>query len=622
MREVSNILVNISKNPENEYLDSEKSESSDNSASLTERKKKFALKVPIQNWTAQGHWVRAYTKLRSIYLLNKIREEINLYGTNSHLFDVFGNYRRNLEEVMRNKVKLEEKTQEIVVWRSKVFMPTGSFSRYWNTLLFFLLIHVAFVMPWIMAFSDFYEIGIWSALEIAVDVFFFLDILINLNTAYKGADNNLVTDHKLIFNNYLKGFLIADLLSVFPLYLINQSEIGRLNILIRLVRLFRLGRVLKVIQKFKIIRKLKKTSLMLALSRNLRSYGGMWRLSGLVFFVVAMTHFVACMWYYVARINELNFNTWIARFHFEDDQLSTIYLRCLYFAVTVLTTVGFGDINAFTVAEMVLVIFWMLLGIAFYSILVGTLSSVISTLDIKASLVNARMSEVEKFSQDFKIPSNIVKKMKNFIRTQQNHETISDKEKICFIEEMPVELKFRVALEMFDGAASKIKMFSTQDKIFVSDIVPRLELMKSEPMEIIYEKNEFAENIYFIAEGRVNYVIGKNTIVFRTFMSGTYFGEIELVEKTCRKFSARSETMCKFLIMSSQCFEYILKEYPRIGTQIIKNAAKRNNKNRDSIAEIIKRSNIDEINLENITKIEEKGKKGHFRFSANWVFTI
>jgi hypothetical protein len=48
-----------------------------------------------------------------------------------------------------------------------------------------------------------------------------------------------------------------------------------------------------------------------------------------------------------------------------------------------LTTVGFGDIGAGTTFERVLCMIWMLFGVGFYSFVVGTLSSVISSLDDK-----------------------------------------------------------------------------------------------------------------------------------------------------------------------------------------------------------------------------------------------
>jgi CRP-like cAMP-binding protein len=594
--------------------------SSDESATLTERKKKFALKIPVQNWHAQELWSRAFMKLRSIYLLNKIRDDINTYGTNSHLFDVYGNYRKNLSEIMENKKKNLSETNEVIVHRKRIFYPNETFSRYWNTLLFFLLMYVAFVMPWVMAFSDFYDIGIWTALEVAVDLCFLLDILINLNTAFKDQNGKLVSDRREIFMNYLKGFLFADIFSVFPLYLISESTVGRMNILVRLLRLFRLARVLKVIQKFEVIKRFKSNWMMVALSRNLRSYGGIGRLTGLLFFVLSMTHFMACMWYYVARINNFDYNTWVSRFEFQDESNSIIYMRCLYFAVTVLTTVGFGDIYAMTVAEIVLVVFWMMLGMTFYSILVGTLSSVISSLDVKASLVNAKMNEIDKFALDFKVPYKIVKEMKSFIRSEKEYETISEKERISFIEELPMDLKYKIAFEMFEGVASKVKLFQSQDRVFVSDIVPRLELVRFEKNEMIYEKNDFSENIFFVVEGRVNYVIGCNTIIFKTIMTGAYFGEIELVERTARKFTVRAETFCKFLVMSSQCFEYVLKEYPRIGTHIIKHAEKRNRKNKKAIKEIIKNSKMGELDSEDLEEKPKRIKPVKKKFSDAWVF--
>ena len=188
-------------------------------------------------------------------------------------------------------------------------------------------------------------------------------------------------------------------------------------------------------------------------------------------------------------------------------------------------------------------------------------------------------------------------------------------ERISFIEELPIDLKYQVAFEMFEGVASKVKLFQSQDRVFVSDIVPRLELGKYDKSEMIYEKKDFAENIFFVVEGRVNYVIGCNTIIFKTIMAGAYFGEIELVERTARKFGVRAETFCKFLVMSSQCFEYVLKEYPRIGTHIIKNAEKRNKKNRKAIKEIIKSTKFSESDSEKMTKKQKRSKDSKKKFS-------
>jgi len=48
---------------------------------------------------------------------------------------------------------------------------------------------------------------------------------------------------------------------------------------------------------------------------------------------------------------------------------------------TTLTTVGFGDIVAYTAVEKVFAIVWMTFGVAFYSFTIGNLSTIMATMD-------------------------------------------------------------------------------------------------------------------------------------------------------------------------------------------------------------------------------------------------
>lgn len=117
------------------------------------------------------------------------------------------------------------------------------------------------------------------------------------------------------------------------------------------------------------------------ITRLLNTYDGIGRLISGLFFVLILAHFTACMWYFTAKMDDFNPDTWVVRYNMIDKADSYLYLIGLYWAITVLTTVGFGDISAFTPAEIFLSILWMLFGIGFYSFVVGSLTSVISSID-------------------------------------------------------------------------------------------------------------------------------------------------------------------------------------------------------------------------------------------------
>lgn len=89
-----------------------------------------------------------------------------------------------------------------------------------------------------------------------IDVCFGLDILLTFNTAYSESDSLLeISDRKKIALNYIKGWLIIDVLSVIPFDSLFKAQnvtaiakfarIGRLYKIIRMTRLAKLFKLMK-----------------------------------------------------------------------------------------------------------------------------------------------------------------------------------------------------------------------------------------------------------------------------------------------------------------------------------------------------------------------------------------
>ena len=93
---------------------------------------------------------------------------------------------------------------------------------------------------------------------------------------------------------------------------------------------------------------------------------------------MVIVHIIACMWFFTAKLSNFNPDTWVARFGMVDAGNSVLYLASIYWAFTTLTTVGYGDINSYTVTEQIVAIIWMCFGVAFYSFTIGNLTSLVS----------------------------------------------------------------------------------------------------------------------------------------------------------------------------------------------------------------------------------------------------
>lgn len=68
-----------------------------------------------------------------------------------------------------------------------------------------------------------------------------------------------------------------------------------------------------------------------------------------------------------------------------------LYVSAIYFTVTTIMTVGYGDISAVSSTERIYCILLMLLGVVSFSYTTGALSSMISTHDSKESILKEKL---------------------------------------------------------------------------------------------------------------------------------------------------------------------------------------------------------------------------------------
>lgn len=121
-----------------------------------------------------------------------------------------------------------------------------------------------------------------------------------------------------------------------------------------IVRIARIGRMYKLIKLTRLIRIFKifksKGSLFKKAKGRLNLGDGFERL---VFFILMsgmICHIVACMWCFVATFEEDKDHEghmdWLLAKEITNNSIGSKYLFALYFTVTTITTVGFGDISA------------------------------------------------------------------------------------------------------------------------------------------------------------------------------------------------------------------------------------------------------------------------------------
>jgi hypothetical protein len=504
------------------------------------------------------HFLPSDFKLNSASQLNRPRTLC--------LFDFSESYKRHLMQMQQKK---EERSLVIEArWPKGLISPDNRLKQVWNFLAIFLLLYTFILTPYLIAFEE-VEIGSsWFFVDVFVDCCFFVDIFITLNSAYPNSDGELVISRKEIFMNYLKGMLIIDFLSVFPFYLIGDSKSSRSNVFIRFLRMARLTRIFRASKIINIVKHVSSAETMASLVRFLKSYSGVTRLFTAINVVLLITHFTACMWFYSARLDDFSPDTWVVRNNLLNSSKSQLYLSSLYWALTTLTTVGFGDIHAYTMGEMIICMLWMMFGVGFYSFTVGTLSSMLSSIDAKSSMINGKLGLIELFAKDTRLPDDLLKKVTKVVRTQAESVTLDDKQRQALLMQLPKTMRYEIAMTMHNCSASKVDFFKVQETAFVANIVPLMQYVTVSKDEFVYHKGDHPEDIYFVVSGRINFVYSEQNTIFKTIVSGSYFGEIELLDQVPRSYGTMTEKDCEFLLLSKQLLDFTLKEYPKVADRL------------------------------------------------------
>ncbi|OMJ88498.1 hypothetical protein SteCoe_9531 [Stentor coeruleus] len=537
------------------------------------------LKLPVINKKVHEKFKQALIKIRGLLMWLKILKDLRTNGTNSHLFDSFGRYRKDIIVRFRQKERLLTAKTENIINYGSIISPESKFCQVWNIIVLFMLLYVFIIMPWVMAFEEVFMFNRWFIAETFMDFLFFLDIIITLNTAYYDLHGRIVAVRKKICINYLKGFMLVDIVSITPFYLIEQGTIIKSNSLVRIIRITSITRVLRGSKILKLIKYLKHSEEIANIIRIMKLYRGIIRLMTLIFSILVMSHFIACMFYFTAKVDGFSPSTWIVRYDLEDLPKEIKYLKSLYFSITILTTVGFGDIVPYTSSEMILCIAWMSLGIGFYSAIVSTISSVFRSMDSRRFIISEKISSLDKLGKFYDIPRNSLKYIKQKVNDRfKGDEKICDYDKKTIFKEMPKKIQLEIIEFMYNQAVKKIRFFKNKDVIFLSDVLPMLNHVTINSLCAIYNKNDYAEDVYFLISGSVSYVMGNTNLEFKNMKSGSYFGEIEILMNQPRKFTVVAENKCEMLLMSSGTLNDIMIKYPIISDEIWALAKKKESK--------------------------------------------
>jgi len=200
----------------------------------------------------------------------------------------------------------------------------------------------------------------------------------------------------------------------------------------------------------------------------------------------------------------------------------------MYFVLTVFTTVGFGDISAFSVAEIIYAVFTMLIGAVAHSIIMGEMINTLTVSDRQDVEVAEQKELIKGFAEHTMLGEKIENSLScEVVRSTKTVRCRFDREqmkKVLASNGIPRDLMGELSREVFEGELIRNRFLCTVNVISngaTGELSPRLPLLiavavqpcQFEGREIIYHKFDHPWFMFLVLSGVFAYVASadKNT---------------------------------------------------------------------------------------------------------------
>jgi len=291
--------------------------------------------------------------------------------------------------------------------------PTSSVRIFWDLSIVFLLLYIAVVVPFALGFS--YEAkGSHAVIELVVDLWFIADVLVNFRTGYTDEMGREVLDQRKAASHYFHSWFTLDFVSSIPYSLVFKA-LSSMNG-VKLLKLARVLKALKVVRLTKMTKMLKIATLVEDLEEATQNKIAAIciEFSKFLFPFSFMLHWISCGWYGVANMSDEE--SWVITYGMEDAGLSEKYLAALYWTLTTMTTVGYGDITPQRDAERLYCIFGMVIGGVVYAYMVAMIVHVVEANDADEASEIEKMAVIKAFMRMRKFPKTLRRKIRRFYK--------------------------------------------------------------------------------------------------------------------------------------------------------------------------------------------------------------
>ena len=415
----------------------------------------------------------------------------------------------------------DEEAEDAIDIHSYYIRPDSIFIYIFDSIIVTLSFYCLFYLPFYLAHDSFLNLSYFKfkiLLFYIIDIFSIADLIISFFRGFYNYEEVLIKNMPEIVCHYFKNWFFMDVLSAIPFYSLIIFLENKNNIKINLVNLERfnnvevkldkmhyllfLNKLLKIFKCFSDNnRALFKLNQLLAKNNTIEEKSDIFFI---IFFIVVTMHFGTCIFIFIGRNS---YPSWINNLQLYDESFSHIYICSLYYLITTITTVGYGDIYGRTIKEIIFQIILLIIGTCTYSYVISLVSNFIKKENEKSIIFENKLKILNeiKLTNPY-LEDSLYEKLLRFLRYKKNTE--KNKQTII-IDSLPYTLKNSLIIEMYKPIINNFIIFKgLQNSNCIVQLVKAFKPIYSIKNDILIQEGDFIEEIIFVKTGVISLEIG------------------------------------------------------------------------------------------------------------------
>ncbi|XP_034748600.1 potassium voltage-gated channel subfamily H member 8 [Etheostoma cragini] len=452
-----------------------------------------------------------------------------------------------------------------------ILLHYSTFKAGWDWLILLATFYVAVTVPYNVCFigDDDDLTRTTTVSDIAVEILFIIDIVFNFRTTYVSKSGQVIFDARQICIHYLTTWFIIDLVAALPFDLLYAFKVSVVSVvhLLKTVRLLRLLRLLQKMDRYS-----QHSTVVLTLLMSM---------------FALLAHWMACIWYIIGKMEmEANAYNWdIGWLHELGKRLESpyyaiggvngtvsgpairsVYIASLYFTLSSLTSVGFGNVSANTDIEKIFSICVMLIGALMHALVFGNVTAIIQRMYSRWSQYHTRTKDLKDFIRVHHLPQSLKQRMLEYFQTTWSVNNGIDCNEL--LKDFPDELRSDITMHL-NKEILELALFASASRGCLRSLSLHIKTSFCAPGEYLLRQGDALQAIFFVCSGSMEVL--KDGMVLAILGKGDLIGANLSLDDRVIKTNAdvKALTYCDLQCVNLKGLYDVLDLYPEYSHRFV-----------------------------------------------------